>query len=91
MERHALRRVVTTSSGKVSTRGQSVCVAGETPIFMLPFLLGKQMAGAFAECQEETAGKSKCTESGEKRLRAFGRNNVSEGGAVRAVLINMQG
>ena len=28
------------------------------------FQLGKQMAGALDECQEETAGKSKHTESG---------------------------
>lgn len=38
------------------------------------------MAEALDECQEETADKSKHTETGQKRLCAFGRNNIFERG-----------
>lgn len=58
---------------------------------MLPFLLGKQMAGAFAGCQEETAGKSKCTESGEKRYEHLEETMVLKEGKLEPCLLTCRG
>lgn len=55
-------------------------VAGGNAYFYAPFSTWQADGGAFAECQGETAGKSKCAGSGEKCLGAFGRNNIFERG-----------